>query len=220
MRRCIVVMSIIALFSISFIGCDRIQLPWGQQAQTKQETQQAVPPAQEAVKPEAAKTEATKTEEVSKPGKDGPSQEVKAHLKQGMSYVSIAKNATSKPIQNENINNAISEFSNAITKDPNYADAYSNRAGAYMLQHKNNKALDDLKKAKELKPESSSIRYNLACVHSIMGNIDYGMDELDAALGAGFNDYDMLRKDADINNLRKHKEFKKILEKHKVFITN
>lgn len=216
MRKWIVVMSIIALFSMGLMGCDK--LPWGQQqAQPKQEPQQASPPpAQEEKKPEAA---AAKAEEVAKPGKDGPSQEVKAHLKQGMSYVSIAKNATSKGIRNENINNAIAEFSNAISKDPNYADAYSNRAGAYMLQNKNNKALDDLKKAKEIKPDSASIRYNLACVHSIMGNVDYGLDELDAALGAGFSDYDMLRKDTDISNLRKHKEFKKILEKHKVFIT-
>ena len=76
-----------------------------------------------------------------------------------------------------------------------------------------------MKKAKEIKPDSASIRYNLACVHSLMGNTDYGLDELDAALDKGFNDYDSLRKDPDINNLRKKAEFQKILEKHKVFIT-
>jgi len=136
-----------------------------------------------------------------------------------MSYVSIAKNATSKSVFNENLDNAIAEFSNAINKDPNYAEAYSNRAVAYMLQKKNNKALDDLKKAKEIKPDSATIRYNLASVHSLMGNTDYGLDELDAALSKGFNDYDSLRKDPDISNLRKSKEFQQILEKHKVFIT-
>jgi len=135
-----------------------------------------------------------------------------------MSYVSVAKNATSPANFNENIENAINEFSNAIKKDPNYAEAYSNRATAYMMQKKYNKALDDLKKAKELKPESASIRYNLACVHSLMGNVDYGLDELDAALARGFNDYGALRKDPDLNNLRKHKEWRPILEKHKVFI--
>ena len=147
-----------------------------------------------------------------------PSPEIKAYLKQGMSYVSIAKNANSPNVFNENIENAINEFSNAIKKDSNYAEAYSNRATAYMMQKKYNKALDDLKKAKELKPESSSIRYNLACVHALMGNVDYGLDELDAALARGFNDYESLRKDPDLANLRKHKEWRPILEKHKVFI--
>jgi tetratricopeptide (TPR) repeat protein len=147
----------------------------------------------------------------------GPSQEVKAHLDKGMSYVSVAK--SSPGTFNENMENAVNEFSNAVNKDPKYAEAYSNRAVAYMMQKKYNKALDDLKKAKELRPDSATIRYNLASVHSLMGNTDYGMDELDAALEKGFNDYESLRRDPDINNLRKHKDFQKTLEKHKVFIS-
>lgn len=148
-----------------------------------------------------------------------PSLEVRTHIKQGMSYVSVAKNAKSPGIFNENIENAINEFSNAIKKDPNYAEAYSNRGVAYMMQKKYNKALDDLKKAKDLKPDNANIRYNLASCYSLMGSVDYGLDELDASLAKGFNSYDSLRKDPDINNLRKHKEFKGILEKHKVFIS-
>jgi tetratricopeptide (TPR) repeat protein len=147
-----------------------------------------------------------------------PSLEVTQHLKQGMAYVSTAKNAGSPAIFNENINNAINEFSNAIKKDPGYATAYSNRAVAYMMQKKYNLALDDLKKAKELKPTDPSIRYNLASCHSLMGNVDLGFVELDAALANGFNDYDSLRKDPDIANLRKNPDWRKTLEKYKVFL--
>ena len=147
-----------------------------------------------------------------------PSLEVTQHLKQGMAYVSTAKNANSPAIFNENINNAINEFSNAIKKDPGYATAYSNRSVAYMMQKKYNLALDDLKKAKELKPNDPAIRYNLASCHSLMGNVDLGFVELDAALANGFNDYDSLRKDPDIANLRKHADWRKTLEKYKVFL--
>jgi tetratricopeptide (TPR) repeat protein len=147
-----------------------------------------------------------------------PSLEVTQHLKQGMAYVSTAKNANSPGIFNENINNAINEFSNAIKKDPGYATAYSNRSVAYMMQKKYNLALDDLKKAKELKPSDPAIRYNLASCHSLMGNVDLGFVELDAALANGFNDYDSLRKDPDIANLRKHPDWRKTLEKYKVFL--
>lgn len=210
MRKWIVVVTIAVLFSVGLMGMGCDKLPWNK-PQPKAEPQQPAPPPA----PEKAAAPA----EAVKPASGEPSQEVKAHLKQGMSYVSIAKNATSKGVFNENLDNAIAEFSNAINKDPNYAEAYSNRAVAYMLQKKNNKALDDLKKAKELKPDSATIRYNLASVHSLMGNTDYGLDELDAALSKGFNDYDSLRKDPDISNLRKSKEFQQILEKHKVFIT-
>ena len=147
-----------------------------------------------------------------------PSLEVTQHLKQGMAYVSTAKNANSPAIFNENINNAINEFSNAIKKDPGYATAYSNGSVAYMMQKKYNLALDDLKKAKELKPNDPAIRYNLASCHSLMGNVDLAFVELDAALANGFNDYDSLRKDPDIANMRKHPDWRKTLEKYKVFI--
>jgi tetratricopeptide (TPR) repeat protein len=198
----------VLIVSLALFGCQRqsppppASAPEPAPAPAPAPAAQQAPTAQPAPPPPAASGE--------------PNQEVKAHLKQGMSYVSVAKSSPHN--FHENIANAINEFSNAITKDPSYAEAYSNRAVAYMMQRKYNKALDDLKKAKELKPDSASIRYNLASVHSLMGNTDYGMDELDAALEKGFNDYESLRRDPDIDNLRKHKEFRRILEKHKVFI--
>jgi len=211
----LIVFMILCVFSIGIVGCQ--QKPEAP-AVSKQEaspppppppptqgTQQTLPP------PPTAQQQQTAT------GGE-PSLEVKSHIKQGLSYVSVAKNANTPAIFNENIENAINEFSNAIKKDPNYAEAYSNRGVAYMMQKKYNKALDDLKKAKELKPDSANIRYNLASCYSLMGSVDYGLDELDAALAKGFSSYDSLRKDPDIENLRKHKEFRTILEKHKVFI--
>ena len=178
--------------------------------------QQSSPPPPPPPPPPQAQAPAPAAPAAAAPGQ--PSLEVTQHLKQGMACVSTAKNAGSPAIFNENINNAINEFSNAIKKDPTYATAYSNRAVAYMMQKKYNLALDDLKKAKELKPSDPAIRYNLASCHSLMGNVDLGFVELDAALANGFNDYDSLRKDPDIANLRKNPEWRKTLEKYKVFL--
>jgi tetratricopeptide (TPR) repeat protein len=150
-------------------------------------------------------------------GRREPSLEVRSHIKQAFSYISLAKNAQGTN-REENIDNALKEFSLAIQKDPQYAEAYSSRAVAYMQQQKFNKAEEDLRKAKELSPDSPSVRYNLASLHSLKGNVDLALDEIDAALAKGFTDYDALRRDPDLDNLRKHPEFRKILEKHKVFI--
>ena len=147
-----------------------------------------------------------------------PSLDVRSHIKQAFAYISMAKNARDGVIREENIDNALKEFSLAIQKDPNYAEGYSNRAVAYMQQKKFNKAEDDLRRAKELSPGSPSVRYNYASLHSLKGNVDLALDEIDAALTKGFSDYDALRLDPDLNNMRKHPEFRKILEKHKVFI--
>jgi tetratricopeptide (TPR) repeat protein len=197
MKRTIIAsLAVTGFIALALIGC-------GQQSSPP-------PPPPQAQAPAAA------APATAAPGQ--PSLEVTQHLKQGMAYVSTAKNANSPAIFNENINNAINEFSNAIKKDPGYATAYSNRSVAYVMQKKYNLALDDLKKAKELKPNDPAIRYNLASCHSLMGNVDLGFVELDAALANGFNDYDSLRKDPDIANLRKNPDWRKTLEKYKVFL--
>jgi tetratricopeptide (TPR) repeat protein len=201
MKRTIIAsLAVTSLMVLALIGCG----------------QQSSPPPPPPPPPPQAQAPAPAAPAAAAPGE--PSLEVTQHLKQGMAYVSTAKNAGSPAIFNENINNAINEFSNAIKKDPTYATAYSNRAVAYMMQKKYNLALDDLKKAKELKPNDPAIRYNLASCHSLMGNVDLGFVELDAALANGFNDYDSLRKDPDIANLRKNPDWRKTLEKYKVFL--
>ncbi|HQL91690.1 MAG TPA: tetratricopeptide repeat protein [Syntrophales bacterium] len=200
MKRTIIAsLALAGLIAVALIGCG----------------QQSSPPPPPPPPP-AAQAPAPATPAPAAPA--GPSLEVTQHLKQGMAYVSTAKNANSPAIFNENINNAINEFSNAIKKDPGYATAYSNRAVAYMMQKKYNLALDDLKKAKELKPSDPAVRYNTAACHSLMGNVDLAFVELDAALANGFNDYDSLRKDPDLANMRKHPDWRKTLEKYKVFI--
>lgn len=146
-----------------------------------------------------------------------PSLEVQSHIRQAFAYISIAKTAQGTA-RDENIDNALREFSVAIQKDPAYAEAYSNRSVAYMQQRKFNKAEEDLRRARELSPDSPSVRYNYASLHSLNGNVDLALDEIDAALTRGFSDYDALRRDPDLENLRRNPEFRKILEKHKVFI--
>jgi tetratricopeptide (TPR) repeat protein len=178
-----------------------------QGCQKREEGKQAAPPQQAPAQPAPAGA-----------GRQEAAPEVMSHIRQGLAYVATAKSARSGNVFEENIDNAIKEFSLAIEKGPNHADAYANRAVAYMQQKKFNKAAEDLKKARELNPDGATIRYNLASLYSLKGDIDLALDELDAALAKGFDNYDALRYDRDLANLRKHPEFKKILERHKVFI--
>jgi len=144
------------------------------------------------------------------------------HIEQGFVSIKISKAHKQNSAQfNEAMENAIQEFSAVVESDASAdlkAKALELRGTAYMIQKKYNKALDDLNQAVELQPESPTIHYNLASLYSIEKKIDLGLDAIDSALANGFNNYDALRKDPDIANLRRNPEFKKILEKHKVFL--
>ena len=133
--------------------------------------------------------------------------EAKLNMQQGMNYM-----------RSRDYDNAIKEFTVAIEKFPQYDTAYSNRAVAYMQQRKFNKADDDLKKGIEINPKNATLHYNYVALYSLQGKIDRSLDSLDKTLELGFNNYDALRKEPDLNNVRKHPEFRKICEKYKVFL--
>lgn len=76
------------------------------------------------------------------------------------------------------------------------------------------KAIEVTKKAYEIDPKNPYSSYNLACYYSIKGNIDKGIKWLDKAypLIINSNKYRKLlrnaKRDKDLNNLKKHSEFK------------
>jgi len=133
--------------------------------------------------------------------------EAKLNFQQGMTYS-----------ERKDYKNAIKEFTLAIEKYPDFAKAYSNRAVAHMQQRRYNRASDDLQRAIQIKPNDPDIYYNLTAFYSIQGQLDRALDSLDKSLEYGFKDYNVLRNDHDLANVRRDPEYKNILEKHKIFI--
>jgi len=128
------------------------------------------------------------------------------HFKQGLSYA-----------KSSDYENAIPEFKRAIEISPT-SKAYANLGVCYMKLGKTNKALEALQEAVNLDKCDSFALYNLTAIYSVQDRTDLSLDSLDRALKCGFNNYDAIRFDKDLNNLRGEPEFRKILEKHKVFL--
>ncbi|MCX8069414.1 MAG: tetratricopeptide repeat protein, partial [Thermodesulfovibrionales bacterium] len=185
-------------------GCDMFKPKEEPKAPAQQQQPIAQQPTPQQPTPPVAQPPAA---EPPKTAKSEPPTEAKLNLQQGMNYMRA-----------KDWDNAIKEFTLAIQKYPQYDTAYSNRAVAYMQQKKFNKAMDDLKEAEKINPNNANTHYNFTCWYSLQNQLDRSLDSLDKALSLGFNDYDMLRNDPDLNNVRKHPEFRKILEKYKVFI--
>lgn len=111
---------------------------------------------------------------------------------------------------------AIREFTLAIEQHPNFEVSYSNRAAAFLAQKNYDKAMDDLNKALSINPNHPVVHYNFAAIYSIQNQSARSLISLDKALELGFNDYAFLQQDPDLVNVRKSKEFREILKKHRV----
>lgn len=181
-------------------------------------SQESPPPAIAAVEPEQPPA-APVVPAPPEPVAPGPSLETQQHVKQGMMFVSLAKQ--SPKTRSENIKNALVEFDAAVKQEEAkgrcFASAYMNRGIAYWQDKKLNLAEKDLLKASECDDKDSVIFYNLASYYSAINKTDLALEPLDKALSLGFNDCEILRKDSDLKNLRKQEDFRRTLEKHQLF---
>ncbi len=206
LRLFIAFVSFAIVFPLLLTGCDKPQ-PKQEAPPPPAAQQQAPPPA-----PLQPPSGGTPPAQLGKGSTDPAAQveiptEAKLNMQQGINYM-----------RGKDWDNAIKEFTLAIQKHPTYDVAYSNRAVAYMQQKKFNKAMDDLKEGVRINPKNATLHYNFVALYSLQNQLDRALDSLDRCLELGFNNYDALRADPDLNNVRKHPEFRKILEKHKVFL--
>ncbi len=156
---------------------------------------------------------------VVEPKPAGPSLETQQHVKQGMVFVSLAKQNPKN--RSENIRNALVEFDAAVKQEETegrcFATAYMNRGIAYWQDKKLNLAEKDLLRASECDAKNPVIFYNLTAYYSAVNKSDLALEPLNQALELGFKDCDILRNDSDLKNLRKQADFRRILEQHQLF---
>ena len=74
------------------------------------------------------------------------------------------------------------------------------------------KAKDEAAKALELSPGDPLMLYNAACFYSQMNEKKLGLDSLKKAIDSGFGEFEWLKRDSDLDNLRTEPEFKQLLK--------
>lgn len=136
----------------------------------------------------------------------GSTSQARDHTHQGIAFANM-----------NDYNSAIQEFKASIAVRPT-ARAYSNLGASYLQVGKPNMALRALKQAEKFNSKDNIIMYNIAATYSLSDDTDLALEYLDKALKQGFNNYDAIRFDPDLSNVRGEPEFRSVLEKNKVFI--
>jgi Tfp pilus assembly protein PilF len=117
---------------------------------------------------------------------------------------------------------AIQKFQDAINDDKKFADAWMNQGVCYLKKGSAyaTTAREKLEYAASLEKGRTNplVYYNLTIAYTMAGTFDKAFQTLDRCLGLGFRDFDALRADPDLNELRRQPEFRKILERHRVFL--
>ena len=78
----------------------------------------------------------------------------------------------------------------------------------YSMKGQYDRSIDYLMKELNITPENPGVYYNLACIYSRQNRLKESKIFLDKAIKKGFNDWDLLKKDHDLDNLRNTTNYK------------
>ncbi len=103
---------------------------------------------------------------------------------------------------------AIRNFKMALHHIKNSEKALVNMSTSYLKLGKYDEALKILKELKAVTPDHPLLHYNLACYHSLLGEIPASLQELKKTVDLGYRDFTSVQSDPDLNNLRQDESFK------------
>ena len=139
---------------------------------------------------------------------------------------------------------AIEDFSSAIAIAPQFENAYYNRGKIKSIIYGEHLASKDMKKYLELseqnyyhpfayyymgkidkafeiinsrianEPDKEFHYYHRACLYSINGNKEKALKNLELAVDKGYDDFNQIKEDPDLDNIKLTEEFVTILRKH------
>lgn len=99
---------------------------------------------------------------------------------------------------------------------PNFVQALVALGDAYTKRGLFEKGLDIDKRLTRIRPEDTLAWYNLACSYSLVNNIDAGLDALNQAIMLGYDDFNFMEKDADLDNLKKDSRYQNLFKNSKL----
>jgi TolB-like protein/Flp pilus assembly protein TadD len=99
-----------------------------------------------------------------------------------------------------------------ISANPGDARAFYLGAIAYLQLGNRDHCLEWTRRALTIDPEETGTLYNVACIHSLLGEKDQALDLLEEAVRHGFGHKEWLENDSDFATLRDHPRFRSLLQ--------
>ncbi len=106
-------------------------------------------------------------------------------------------------------------FEAALAQEPNNLDCLVQLGDVYSRRGLHEKGLQIDSRLTQLCPDEPTFHYNLACSYSVLGRCDESMCALANAIELGYDDFDQMKRDEDLANLRSSPRFEELLNRRR-----
>jgi Flp pilus assembly protein TadD len=112
------------------------------------------------------------------------------------------------------LSKAIGEFEKALSLRPDFPEARNNLAMAYAADRQYDRALAELQKLIELDPDTPSTYYNIAVLYALQNKVTDSLAWLKKAVAIGYNNWELIKTDKDLENIRNSDDYKQLVKGH------
>ncbi len=112
--------------------------------------------------------------------------------------------------QNNDFDRAIIEFQTALSLEPKLTNALFNLAVVYAMNKDDQKSIETFKRILKIDPKNAAVAYNIACIYSRQNNKDKAIVWLQKAIRLGYDNWDMIRTDTDLENIRSTEYYRQL----------
>ncbi len=116
----------------------------------------------------------------------------------------------------ENLDFEILFIEKIIKNCPDFVEALIVLGDDYTKNGRYEKGLKIDQKLARLRPDDAFVHYNLACSYSLLKMPDQGLEALKKAIQLGYRDFSFMKKDSDLDFIRKDLRFKELLALSKI----
>jgi adenylate cyclase len=111
----------------------------------------------------------------------------------------------------ERYRDAVDRVAEHMELNPDDPRAATIRAVALHRIGQREEALEWGRRAVEIDPDDGGVRYNVACLYAVAGEVDLCLEALEMALDAGFGNPEWLEKDPDLRAVQDHPRFRALV---------
>ncbi len=108
----------------------------------------------------------------------------------------------------------ITFYEKLLGGNPDYVEALLILSELYTRSGQHEKGLEADLKLTKLRPEDPIVHYNLACSYSLLHRPKEALVALERSMSLGYNDFNFLQKDKDLQSLHKDPGYQALLTKY------
>ena len=114
-------------------------------------------------------------------------------------------------MQKGELNKSIEKYQRALSYHPKFAQAQFDMAFTYSIKGEYEKALASYKKTIEIRSDLFWAYYNIATILSVQNQVDESISWLDRSIKRGFRNWDFLKNDKKMGNIRATSYYKSLI---------